>query len=99
MLTVQIDETYVKELTKLEIQKILKESRSGCWWDLKRLEMETCRKRDWLIEKILLNPKFKRDMATISNSKDSGRWMFKAEDMRVFLNKNFHYLNSSDKEA
>ncbi|MCY9500045.1 DUF771 domain-containing protein [Paenibacillus larvae] len=91
---VEIDEELLRELAKEEVKKIL-EGSEGCWWDLKRLEAETCRKRDWLIENILLNPEFKSEMNKITNKCENGRWMFKASEMKLFLEGYFHYLNSN----
>lgn len=92
---VTIDEKFIRQLVEEKVQIALKESDIGCWWDLKRLEAETCRKRDWLIENILLNPEFKKEMAEISNGRESGRWMFRAAEMQKFLDRHFHYLNRS----
>ncbi|MEJ8546597.1 DUF771 domain-containing protein [Brevibacillus borstelensis] len=89
-----VDEQYIRELVKENVKNALEDSGIGCWWDLKRLEAETCRKRDWLIENILLNPNFKEEMTLISNGRESSRWMFRAEEMRKFLDQHFHYLNA-----
>jgi phage pi2 protein 07 len=91
---VSIDEKFIRQLVEENVRLALEESDIGCWWDLKRLEAETCRKRDWLIENILLNPKFKNEMSIISNKREGGRWMFKAVEMRSFLDQHFHFLNS-----
>ncbi|MCY9764806.1 DUF771 domain-containing protein [Paenibacillus alvei] len=90
---VVVDQEYVKQLAKEEVKRLIVESGEGTWWDLKRLEVETCRKRDWLIENILLNPRFKDEMKLISNGRESGRWMVRAAPMRMFLDKHFHELN------
>ncbi|PAD73699.1 DUF771 domain-containing protein [Paenibacillus campinasensis] len=91
-----VDEGLVRELAKEEVRRLLKESGEGIWWDMKRLEFETCRKRDWLISKILLNPRFKSEMEQITNGCEGGRWMFKGAEMKSFLDKHFHYLNRSE---
>ncbi|GEC92689.1 DUF771 domain-containing protein [Brevibacillus brevis] len=93
VITVSIDEQFIRNLVEEKIRSVLNDSEMGCWWDLKRLEVETCRKRDWLIENILLNPEFKEEMAEISNGRESGRWMFRAKEMQAFLDRHFHYLN------
>lgn len=94
-INITVDEEYIRELVEEKVKNIIKDSGLGCWWDLKRLEMETCRKRDWLIENILLNPDFKEEMAQISNGRESGRWMFRAAEMQAFLDRHFHNLNRS----
>lgn len=86
-----VDNEFIRELAEKEIKRIVESS--GTWWDMKRLESETCRKRDWLIENILLNPKFREEMKVISNNREGGRWMFRAGEMRSFLDKHFHHLN------
>lgn len=97
ILKVVVDNKLLRELAKEEVSKFIEEIREGSWWDMKRLEAETCRKRDWLIDNILLNPIYKEEMEIISNSREGGRWMFKASEMRTFLNTNFHYLNRPNK--
>lgn len=94
IIQIHMDEKVIKEFAKDEVKRIVLESISkSCWWDMKRLEMETCRKRDWLIENILLNPYFREEMKQISNGREGGRWMFRGEEMRIFLDRNFHHLN------
>lgn len=93
MFKIIVDERLLRELAKEEVKKLLEGIEEGSWWDLKRLESETCRKRDWLIENILLNPKFKEEMKIISNGRESGRWMVRAAPMKSFLDKYFHELN------
>ncbi|MGG1649697.1 DUF771 domain-containing protein [Paenibacillus sp. NRS-1780] len=66
---------------------------------MKRLEMETCRKRDWLLENVLLNPNFKEEMSRITNSCEGGRWMIRGSEMKSFLDKHFHYLNRPQKRS
>lgn len=93
LVKINIDDQVILKLAKHEIRRILSESGDGTWWDMKRLETETCRKRDWLIENILLNPAFREEMRVISNDREGGRWMFKGAEMREFLDKHFHFLN------
>lgn len=90
---VSVDDEMILNIAKEEIRKILADSGEGTWWDLKRLETETCRKRDWLIENILLNPKYREEMKAISNGCERGRWMFRGVEMRNFLDQHFHDLN------
>lgn len=88
-----VDEQYIKKIAEEQIQQILKNSKIGCWWDMKRLEHETCRKRDWLLNNILENPLYKDEMAKITNQCDGGRWLIRADLMSQFLKDNFHNLN------
>ncbi|MEK4882364.1 MULTISPECIES: DUF771 domain-containing protein [Paenibacillus] len=88
-----IDPEYVRQLAESEIKRLMQDFGPGAWWDMKRLESETCRKRDWLLANILLNPSFKQEMKLVSNGGEGGRWMFKAQGMRQFLDKNFEVLN------
>ncbi|MEK8132935.1 DUF771 domain-containing protein [Paenibacillus filicis] len=92
-----VDESTVEKLAKDEVKRILEGVSEGSWWDLKRLEHETCRKRDWLKEKILLNPEFKEEMSYISNGCEGGQWMFRAAAMREFLDRYFDELNRSSR--
>lgn len=86
-----IDKNDLHRIAEAEIKKML--DSTGSWWDLKRLEAETCRKRDWLLDNILLNPRFKDEMEHITNLREGGRWMFRATEMKLFLEKNFDDLN------
>ncbi|WP_249723392.1 DUF771 domain-containing protein [Paenibacillus dendritiformis] len=94
-----VDQEFVQRLAKEEVKRLVEETGAGTWWDLKRLEAETCRKRDWLIDNILLNPRFKAEMKLISNGCDNGRWMFRAAGMRAFLDKHFQELNGKPMRA
>lgn len=94
---VVIDPAFVRDLAQAEIQRLININDLGTWWDMKRLEAETCRKRDWLIDNILLNPAFKEEMKEISNNRDGGRWMFRGPEMKSFLDRHFHHLNRSGK--
>lgn len=90
-----IDEVLLRRIAEDEVKRLLEESIGSAWWDMKRLEYETCRKRDWLLANILLNPEFKNEMQYISNKCEGGRWMFRAPEMRRFLDKHFEKLNCS----
>lgn len=95
VIQVVIDPDYVRQLAEAEIKRQMQEHAPGIWWDMKRLEAETCRKRDWLLANILLNPSFKQDMYLCSNGGEGGRWMFRASEMSRFLDTNFEALNKS----
>ncbi|MCP3806456.1 DUF771 domain-containing protein [Paenibacillus sp. Lou8.1] len=90
---VVVDPEFIYQLVEKEIKKALEGFESGSWWDMKRLEFETCRKRDWLLENILLNPNYKQEMSQITNGCEGGRWMIRAQEMKAFLDKYFHHLN------
>ncbi|MBP1312275.1 phage pi2 protein 07 [Paenibacillus sp. 1182] len=95
ILQIKLDEVLLREMIFDAAKAILDKHEIGCWWDLKRLEIETCRKRDWLLEHILLNPNYKEEMKLITNGRDGGRWMIRGSEMKVFLDKHFHQLNRS----
>gem|GEM_PF-1539619 len=97
LVKIVVDEQLVKQLAKEEIKRMLQGQTDGIWWDMQRLEHETCRKRDWLLENVILNPKHKEEMSIISNNREGGRWMFRAAEMKGFLDRNFHNLNRSKK--
>lgn len=93
IIQVVIDPDYVRQLAEAEIKRQMKDHGPGVWWDMKRLEAETCRKRDWLLANILLNPTFRLEMQLCSNGGEGGRWMFRSSEMMRFLDKNFEALN------
>lgn len=93
VIKVELDPVFVKKIAEEEMQRLLEHRGPGVWWDMKRLEQETCRKREWLLENVLLNPAFKEEMKAITNGCVGGRWMFRGADMQRFLDEHFHDLN------
>ncbi|WP_235775243.1 DUF771 domain-containing protein [Paenibacillus sinensis] len=93
IIQVVIDPDYVRQIAEAEMQRLMKDRGPGVWWDMKRLEQETCRKREWLLENVLLNPAFKKEMKAITNGCEGGRWMFRGTEMQRFLDEHFHDLN------
>ncbi|WP_322924591.1 DUF771 domain-containing protein [Paenibacillus campi] len=93
-LQISIDPDFLRILVNEEIKKISETNIDiGTWWDLERLERETCRKRDWLKKNILLNPNFREQMKLISNECRDGRWLFRGKEMKFFLEEHFEQIN------
>lgn len=98
IIKVLVDQDFIRDLATKEVERLVGDKGPGAWWDLKRLESETCRKRDWLKENILLNPKFKSEMAKITNNCEGGNWMFRGREMQEFLDEHFHVLNGGKRK-
>ena len=58
----------------------------GTWWDMKRLQYETSRSYDWLMEYVVTDPRVQ------VFAKKNNRWLFKAKEMKAFLEKYFDEL-------
>lgn len=97
-LMISIDADYIHAIVKDEIEKIMKSESNGTWWDLKRLEQETCRKRGWLMENIILNPDYREQMNVISNKESGNPWLFNGQEMKKFLEINFPKLTKGAKK-
>src|SRR5699024_1948822 len=84
---ISADYTLVK---KYEDEGMQKKSTKAEWGKMKDLEEKLKKRRDWILEKILYNPKFKDKL----NSEKGGfvyypksrgeNWVFKANDMSDF---------------
>lgn len=93
-LTIQIPEDMVL-ISKVELEELKDQSLSGVYWFMKDLEKRVGRSRDWIIENILYQPRFKK----ILDSENGGfvyypeskgqKWSFHAKRMAKFLDDNF----------
>ncbi|PKI11037.1 DUF771 domain-containing protein [Staphylococcus shinii] len=86
-LTVTIPEQYVV-ITREEYQQ-LQEKEKPVWWSMQDLINETGFKRNWLVENILYNPKYIKQLKQFVYYPDGGKWAFNREPMRCFLKDNF----------
>lgn len=96
MIQFKIDEDYLRQLAQEELKKIISENNVGTWWDLKRLEQETCRKRDWLMDNVVFNPVYREQIKLISCKSGNG-WLFNGHEMKKFLEDNFIELTKGVK--
>ncbi|CWU87850.1 DUF771 domain-containing protein [Listeria monocytogenes] len=94
--TIPIPESHVI-ITKTEYEELLKQEVAGKYWDFKTLENRVQRKRDWIEEKILYKPSFRKILDVNENpngfvkypSTDGRKWSFLASKMNNFLEENF----------
>lgn len=86
-LTVTIPEQYVV-ITREEYQQ-LQEKEKPVWWSMQDLINETGFKRNWLVENILYNPKYIKQLKQFVYYPDGGKWAFNREPMQSFLKENF----------
>ncbi|WP_099221879.1 DUF771 domain-containing protein [Listeria costaricensis] len=80
---------------KDEYENLLDERLNGRWWDMKKLVEHTNTSKDWLVENIFYQPRFKK----ILDVKHGGfvkyptgkgsKWLFQAKQMCDFLDKFF----------
>jgi len=75
------------------------------WWNMRDLEEVTGYSDDWLKEKILLRPEFKK-ILDIENGgcvhypeKRGEKWVFIAKRMEEFLEKNFSQLFGRNEQS
>ncbi|EPQ8037315.1 DUF771 domain-containing protein [Listeria seeligeri] len=87
---VSIPADYV--LIKKDDYKImLDEQLNGIWWDMKELTDRTKTSKDWLIENVFYQPRFKMILDVKHNgfvkypSGKGSKWLFQAKKMSEFL--------------
>ena len=86
--TVQIiiDDNYLQKEVVRQVNERLVDMGVGTWWDMKRLQYETSRSYDWLMEYVVTDT-----CSSICETKNN-RWLFKAKEMKAFLEKYFDEL-------
>ncbi|MBT2254003.1 DUF771 domain-containing protein [Priestia megaterium] len=82
-----IDSSYLEKEVERQVNERLIDMGIGTWWDMKRLQYETSRSYDWLMEYVIYDPRVRN-----FSKQKNGRWLFKAKDMKEFLNKYFDEL-------
>lgn len=85
-------------ISKVEFEELQRNQLAGVYWTMKDLEVRTGRKKDWLINNILMSPRFKKKL----DAKNGGfvyypenkgcPWAFQATKMAKFLDDNFHLV-------
>ncbi len=86
-LTVTIPEEYVL-ITRKEYNE-LQDKEKPVWWSMKDLINETGFKRNWLIENVLYNTKYIKQLKQFVYYPEGGKWAFNREPMQKFLKENF----------
>jgi len=81
--TVQVivDNSFVEKEVKHQVNERLTDMGIGTWWDMKRLQFETSRSYDWLMEYVVCDPRVQKFAKQKNN-----RWLFDAKRMKEFLN-------------
>ncbi|RPJ97255.1 DUF771 domain-containing protein [Rummeliibacillus sp. TYF005] len=98
-LTIPVPEDYVL-VNKIELEELQQEKLTGCFWSMKELEKRTNKKQEWLKEKLLYQPRFKKVLDVENGGfvyypKKSGeKWAFLASKMSKFLEDNFYLIFS-----
>lgn len=82
-----IDESYLQKEVTRQVHERLVDMGVGTWWDMKRLQYETSRSYDWLMEYVVYDLR----VQTFAKQKNN-RWLFKAKEMKEFLNQYFDEL-------
>lgn len=85
-------------INKIELEELQRNQLLGVYWTMKDLEERTGRKKNWIQEYILYNPKF-RNLLDVKNGGfvyyPEGKgycWSFQATKMAKFLDDNFHLV-------
>lgn len=76
-----IDDSYVQKEVARQVNERLVDMGIGTWWDMKRLQYETSRSYDWLMEYVVCDSRVQ-----IFAKQKNSRWLFKAKEMKEFLN-------------
>lgn len=81
-------------ISKVELEELQSQSLTGVFWTMKDLEQRTSRKKEWLVENLLYQPRFKKQLEHIVYyPKGKGSpWSFNAPKMAKFLEDNFHLI-------
>ncbi|MES1051286.1 DUF771 domain-containing protein [Bacillus thuringiensis] len=82
-----IDDSYLQKEVTRQVNERLADMGVGTWWDMKRLQYETSRSYDWLMEYVVYDTRV-QEFAKQKNN----RWLFKAKEMKEFLNKFYDEL-------
>ncbi|MEH7151258.1 hypothetical protein CN404_08915 [Bacillus thuringiensis] len=82
-----IDDSYVQKEVTRQVNERLADTGVGTWWDMKRLQYETSRSYDWLMEYVVYDPRV-QEFAKQKNN----RWLFKAKEMKEFLTRFYDEL-------
>lgn len=82
-----IDDQYLQKEVARQVKERLVEMGIGTWWDMKRLQYETSRSYDWLMEYVVTDSRVQ-----VFAKQKNNRWLFKAKEMKVFLNQYFDEL-------
>ncbi|CAH2465068.1 DUF771 domain-containing protein [Bacillus mycoides] len=82
-----IDDSYLQKEVARQVNERLADMGVGTWWDMKRLQYETSRSYDWLMEYVVTDPR----VQAFAKQKNN-RWLFKAKEMREFLDNFFDEL-------
>lgn len=88
-------------ISRIEFERLQSLELTGTYWTMQELEEKTNKKRDWLKDNLLYNPRFKK----ILDVKEGGfvyypekrgqTWSFQASKMARFLDDNFAEIFSS----
>lgn len=102
-LTIKIPEDMVL-ISKVELEELQKLELTGVWWSMKDLEKRLNKSSEWIKEKILYQPRFKKLLDSDNGGfvyypKSRGQtWSFQANKMVAFLDKYFSDIYKNNKK-
>ncbi|PPA70182.1 DUF771 domain-containing protein [Jeotgalibacillus proteolyticus] len=78
-------------ISRVEWDRLKENELSGVYWTMALLEQRTGKKRQWLQEHILYQPKFKKTLSKFVYYPTSkgDKWSFNAKEMASFLDRHF----------
>ncbi|BFH12295.1 hypothetical protein J6TS7_64890 [Paenibacillus dendritiformis] len=88
-------------ISKVELEKLKRDSLAGVYWTMKDLEKRTGKKKEWIKENILFPSRFRKILdcqngGFVHYPKSSGQpWAFQASKMADFLESHFHLIFKS----
>lgn len=89
-------------IDKVELERLKASELIGIYWTMSDLEERVGRKKDWIKEHILYNPKFKSILDVNLGGfvyypeKKGQTWSFHASKMASFLDSNFVHIYSNN---
>lgn len=88
-------------ISKIELEQLKQQELKGVYWNMKDLEERTKRKSEWIKEHILFPTRFRKLLDAdyggfVFYPKTKGQtWVFQANRMAEFLDRNFHHIFKS----
>lgn len=87
-------------INKVELKELEAERLAGVWWTMKDLEQKLNKSHEWIKDRILLDPRFKRTLDVKNGGfvyypeKRGETWSFLATKMSKFLEDRFSDIYS-----
>lgn len=97
--TLNVEITIPKGYVLVESVRLqeLEDKEKPVWWSMQDLINETGFKRNWLVENILYNPKYIKQLKQFVYYPEGGKWAFNREPMQKFLREHFSEIFNEER--